>query len=564
MTNTSRIKIGIFGSIVAMVMFAFVSITHAADVVGGIDMVSFDAQISVDAHAHVTVVETITGEFQTPHHGIYRSIPYRYDVDGRARVLPMHIDSVTNADGVAQTTSVSQSNGSVVLKIGDAEKLLAGSFTYVVTYEVDRAVLSRDNGAFFAWDAPGDSWEDAFETITVSVSYDGEGMTFAQPLQGNCFVGVFGSTDTNCATAELSDDYQSVTFTSDVPMTAVVMFDPAAVVIPHETWLRAFWIDHGDVVFLLIPIVTFFLLLRYWWRHGRDPKGRGVIIPEYNPPKELGPAEVGAVYEGVVNKCDIVAMIVDLAVRGYIVIEDKEGKFSLVKTAKAAEGLRDYEAAFMTKTFNDGTTVDLSKKQTKFGTAWKAAQSALYARLQTEKLFVRNPDGVRGMFIAFVGLIIAATWLLAPNISDEPVWPFVAGIGTGLIVLMFGFVMPRRTVHGVKTWEHIQGYKMFLHTAERYRLQWQEKEGIFEKYLPYALALGVADAWVKALGPTLTEPPEWYHGNWSTWNALYFMRSVNSFSSAMERSYTTATASSRSGGGGFSGGGFGGGGGGGW
>lgn len=564
MTNMLQIKRGIFGSIVMMSMFAFAPIVQAEDVIGGIDMQTFDTQISVDENAHVTVVETITGEFQTPHHGIYRSIPYRYEVDGFSRVLPIAIDSVTNAAGVAQTTSVSKSNGSVVLKIGDAEKLLTGPFTYIVTYDVDRAVLSHDDVAFFSWDAPGDSWEDAFEAITVSVSYDGDVTSFAQPLQGNCFVGAFGSTDTNCTGAELSDDYQSVAFTSDVPMTAVVTFDPAAVVVPHETWLQAMWIDHGDVVFLFIPIAAFLQMFWYWRRHGRDPKGRGVIIPEYDPPKELGPAEVGAVHDGVVNKRDIVAMIVDLAVRGYIVIEDKEGKFSLVKTAKAAEGLRDYEAAFMTTTFGADTTVDLSQKVKKFGTAWKAAQSALYARLQTEKLFVRNPDGVRGMFIAFAGILIALTWFIAPNISDEPLLPFAAGISTALIVLVFGFAMPRRTVHGVQTWEHIQGYKLFLHTAERYRLQWQEREGIFEKYLPYALALGVADAWVKALGSTLTEPPDWYHGNWSTWNALYFMRSMNSFSSAMERSYATATASSRSGGGGFSGGGFGGGGGGGW
>lgn len=155
MTNTLQTKIGIFGSIVMMSMFAFAPIVHAADVIGGIDMQTFDAQISVDENAHVTVVETITGEFQTPHHGIYRSIPYRYDVAGSSRVLPIDIDSVTNAAGVAQTTSVSKSNGSVVLKIGDAEKLLTGSFTYIVTYEVDRAVLPRDDGAFFCMGRAG-------------------------------------------------------------------------------------------------------------------------------------------------------------------------------------------------------------------------------------------------------------------------------------------------------------------------------------------------------------------------------------------------------------------------
>ena len=97
---------------------------------------------------------------------------------------------------------------------------------------------------------------------------------------------------------------------------------------------------------------------------------------------------------------------------------------------------------------------------------------------------------------------------------------------------------------------------------------------LFEAYLPFALALGVDQAWSEkfaAVLATIRGPdgqayqPAWYSG---TWNMAKFSRSVNSLSSglssAVSSSVTPPGSSSGSGGGGFSGGGGGGGGGGGW
>lgn len=549
-----QIKRGIFASI-AVVLFAIVPV-HAEDVIGGIDMQTFTADIHVASDAHVTVTETITGEFQTPHHGIYRAIPYYYTVNDRGHSVPITIDAVTK-DGVSVPYTDSQFGGNIVLKIGDANRLVSGPFSYTITYGADRVVFSRRDGAFFAWDAPGDDWEDTFEAVTVTVSADSS----SAMRDAACYTGDFGTTSERCDVVRQDD--RAIFTTATHGLTAAVLFDPAAVTVPVETPLRTLLHNHREYLFFLFPLVMFVAMATVWWRKGRDPAGRGVIVPEYEPPKDMGPAEVGAVHDGRVQQHDVIAMIVDLAVRGYIVIEERGKYYALVRTEKPVDDLRDYEGQFVRTAFGNDQEVLLHGRVERFGRAWKAAAAALYQKLQTDGLFVKNPEHVRGIFIAVGVLLIMVTAFVAPNLPSSES-PIIAGGITGIIVILFGIQMPRRTVRGVKAREHIHGYKLFLGTAEKYRLAWQEKEGIFERHLPYALALGVADKWTKELGPMLQSPPQWYHGNWSTWSAWHFTHALNTFSSSASRSYTTSTQSSRSGGGGFSGGGFGGGGGGGW
>ena len=112
--------------------------------------------------------------------------------------------------------------------------------------------------------------------------------------------------------------------------------------------------------------------------------------------------------------------------------------------------------------------------------------------------------------------------------------------------------------------------KDYLATAEKYRLQWQEKELIFEKFLPYAMVLGVADKWAKTFADLGLPPPTWYEGSASAsgvFNAVAFTSSMRSFDSSVSAAMVSSPQQTSSGSGfsgGSSGGGGGGGGGGSW
>lgn len=138
--------------------------------------------------------------------------------------------------------------------------------------------------------------------------------------------------------------------------------------------------------------------------------------------------------------------------------------------------------------------------------------------------------------------------------------------------------MSRRTYKGVLAYEHILGFKEFLSVTERERLKFhqapEKKPQLFEKYLPYAMVLGVENEWAKQFEEIYKQKPDWYESYDSRPLAAYaFVSGLNSLSSKSASIFTSTPASKTSsgsfgasgfGGGGFSGGGGGGGGGGSW
>jgi len=176
--------------------------------------------------------------------------------------------------------------------------------------------------------------------------------------------------------------------------------------------------------------------------------------------------------------------------------------------------------------------------------------------------------------------------------------PFIAGEVFGLymlgslgspplilLILLIAFVnylfyqlLKAPTIPGRRLLDQIEGFKMYLSVAEKDSLDALTPGGrtpeLFERYLPYALALGVEQAWAQRFADVLSraaaggEPyrPGWYSGrSWSSTDPTGFASSLGgSLSGAISSSSSPPGSSSGGGGGGSSGGGGGGGGGGGW
>jgi uncharacterized membrane protein YgcG len=154
-----------------------------------------------------------------------------------------------------------------------------------------------------------------------------------------------------------------------------------------------------------------------------------------------------------------------------------------------------------------------------------------------------------------------------------------AGSGAGLVAiaasaaigLAFARAMPRRTRKGRRVRQHILGFQEFVERVEVDRLERLGMRSVeqFEKLLPYAFVLGVADSWADAFSGLYTEPPQWYVGrNDGPFRPGHFVdrvgHSLQTAGSAMSSHPRGSGSSGFSSGGGFSGGGFAGGGGGSW
>lgn len=176
--------------------------------------------------------------------------------------------------------------------------------------------------------------------------------------------------------------------------------------------------------------------------------------------------------------------------------------------------------------------------------------------------------------LPFIGGEIFGIVILAKETSP---WVFVNLVSVALINALFYHLLKAPTRAGRSILDKIEGFKMFLSVTEKDRLTImnppEKTPGLFEKYLPYALALDVEQAWSEQFSDVLmrageggqTYHPGWYSG--SSWNSSDiggFAGSLGSSFSGAIASSSTAPGSSSGGGGGSSGGGGGGGGGGGW
>jgi uncharacterized membrane protein len=360
-----------------------------------------------------------------------------------------------------------------------------------------------------------------------------------------------------------------------------------ALVFPPPPWKKFLWaINLRENWIFLLPIFSFVYMFSLWYRKGRDPRVRESVTVMYEPPKfdnrPLTPGEVGALIDEKLDPRDITSTIIGLAVKGYIKIEEtkKEGlvfektDYYIKKVKGPDENLTPFEKELMEDlipAYQPGTLV--SELKNKFYTNLPRLKKMIYEDLVGKKYFLSNPEKVRNsyMTVAFVlsVFLIVALMILVTEAGGKN---FVAGILTGIPIFGFGRVMPAKTRTGAMAYVDSLGFQEFMNRAEKDRLERMGDMNLFSKFLPYAIALDVADNWAKAFEGIYQDPPDWYvsPGGFRTFTPYAFTHSFNAMTSSLGSTMFSAPRGSGGGGsggfggGGFSGGGFGGGGGGSW
>ncbi|MBL7132769.1 MAG: DUF2207 domain-containing protein [Phycisphaerae bacterium] len=175
--------------------------------------------------------------------------------------------------------------------------------------------------------------------------------------------------------------------------------------------------------------------------------------------------------------------------------------------------------------------------------------------------------------VMFCGAEVVVLGILAYMAS---IWLLPVLVLLGLANVRFQFLLKRPTVVGRRIMDAIEGFRMYLEVAERDTLSASrgpdKTPELFERYLPYAIALDVESQWAEKFADVLERAaaapggyqPAWYHG--AAWGALGASSFASSFSGSFAGALSSASMApgSSGGGGGSSGGGGGGGGGGGW
>lgn len=541
----------------------------------------FHANIDVLPSGEIAVEETIVARFEGSWNGIFRTIPIEYRTpQGLNYTLRLRIESVTDEALQELRYESSRERHYRKLKIwvpgaSDATR------TVRLRYRVANGLRFFDEHDELYWNVTGDEWEVPIRSASARVTLpDG-----ASGVRATGFRGAYGSTER--ATATIEPGIVRVAAAEGLAyregLTVVVGWNPGVVHRPTALEKTAGFL-YGNLPLAMPPLV-FLGMFRLWRARGRDP-ALAPIVTRYEPPDQLSPAELGTLVDGRPDMRDITATIVDLAVRGLLRIDEveKEGffaifsradyRFTLTRPRGEWEGLRRHERDLLRAMFG-GTleSVALSDLKNKFYKHLPGLKDDLYKMLVTRGFYTGRPDRVRVLYIvggAVLGAIIAGAGATAlTTLGMQPTAGVLAGILSGLVVVLFGWFMPSRTVRGTRELEHVLGFQEFLSRVEGDRIERVvTTPEMFEAFLPYAMALGVAENWARAFEDIAREPPKWYTGprGAHTFRPSTFTSSLGRMST--QAAAVMASAPRSSGGSGFSGGssggGFGGGGGGGF
>ncbi len=539
---------------------------------------SYNGEIKINSDSSVDVKEIITYDFgDRQKHGIFRFIPVKYKARGGNFNLRISKIKVADENGAPYNFTVSYPGNDIEIKIGDADKFVSGQKTYVISYVIRRAVNYFPDHDELYWNFTGNEWQVPVENVLVRVILPD---IAKDNLQYKCFEGAYGSTDECQASAEGNVlEYQSVDNISPGQGMTIVAGWPKGIT-KEPTAFQKFLDIARDNWTLAVPVIVFVLMFRLWFAKGRDPKGRGTIIAQYEPPDSLAPAEIGTMMDGSADNKDASATIIDLAVRGFLKIKRTEEKAFLglgknteytFSRTKDEEPERDFEKEVMKGIFDSVKEKKLSDLKNKFYKTLSTVKDQLYESVTQKGYYAQNPNTQFGLWIAIAivgGAVMAFTFGM---LQDG--WGVASGIVSGLIILVFGWLMPAVTKKGAELKENILGFKDFLSVTETDRLKFhnapEKNPEMFEKFLPYAMVLGVEKEWAKQFEGIYNQQPDWYEDpSGRAFNAIILSSIVSDFSDSATSAMASQPSSAAGGGSGFSGGGsgggFGGGGGGSW
>ena len=603
----------------------FVSVTFAQQQQERI--IRFHSDIKIENDGTVEVAEHIKvyAGGEDIKRGIIREIPcYRKNKYGDKVRIGINVISVTcNGEKAVYNTDTFASN--LEIRIGEAEVLLEpGEYEYVITYS------SRGHIGFFEgfdelyWNVTGTEWEYSIEAASATVTLpDG-----VKAIKTYAYTGKEGESGQDYTVENLGNvQIFTVTrkFNPHENLTIAVAF-PAGIIErpPPETFFNS--TKGVALIFFLITVFTFAVL--FFTERRRKS---GLIIPRFAPPNNWSPGMINYMYKGQYDAKGFTAIVIQMAIKGALTIGKWGKKYVFTNTSNVSQ-LNEEELSVHAKLFENNINVIVEKHyrdtlqcaQSKHETEIKkkitikdywfdnsvrvllgfaavfvillvyyirsdeddfilaVVISIPFMILPFSALFRRKHTFVKTLIIAILYSVpmFLLMYLLDSDFDSVHTFLLIASTSLCAVYSFFSYHYPNE--QGRKALDDIEGFRMYMKTAEEHRLNLlnapEQTPEHFEKMLPYAIALGVVKQWSKKFASVLEATN--YQPVWSDekFKSDDWERFDNSFVHTLNRSIASSSRekidwssssgssdwSSGSDGGGSSGGGGGGGGGRGW
>ena len=543
-------------------------------------ILDYRADVVVHADGSLMVTETIRVQVEGKNirQGIFRDFPTRYmdRFDNHYQVDFKLLDVQRN--GTAEPFHTENLSNGLRIYMGSSGHMLKnGIHEYRLRFHTNRQLGFFENYDELYWNVTGNDW--AFPIDHASARIELPAAVDTEDLQTAFYTGPQDANGSNASLRIINERTIEFETTEKLMaqegLTIAIGWPRGFIERPGVTTRMAYFLqDNGSALAMLIGLLApLGWYLWTWNRYGRDPR-KGVIIPRFKAPVGLTPAGCSYIRKMSFNKQAFSAAIVNLGVKGYLEIHEHDDDFTLRhKNAPTIGQASKGERAAMGELFRQGTELELDQDNYKI---FMKAQRVLKKALKAEHLGrLFNLNSVYALPAVFMTVIAA---IVASQLKGGPfVWVLFAILSITMH-LAFLFLLRAPTPAGRRIMDEIEGFRMYLDTAEQDRLERMRSPRltpeVFETFLPYAFALGVENNWCDRFSLKFPEDPgkqgsyhpHWYVGSHSRLTTLNHLGSnfSSSFSSAISSASSPPGSSSGSGGGGSSGGGGGGGGGGGW
>jgi uncharacterized membrane protein len=556
---------------------------------------NFTSQITVNTDASVLVKEKIAYDFGSAFkHGIYRDIN-----SSGLTIKPIEV-SFNGVPGYTYTTS--KGTDTFNFKIGSADDTVSGLSTYDISYLLKGAIRYFSDQDQLYFNVTGNGWPVPIAKALANIILP-SGIQ-KENIQIKCYTGVLDSKEMNCSFKINTDG--SITFETSQPLntgeglTIVVGWPKGFVATTVNTSNFNSGIKYAILgLGFLLMIVTIDVGFTNWLKYGRDAKTNPIIVTQYEPPNCCTPAEMLYLmypmgYENLLPKI-MGATLIDLAYNGYLNIKElskswwQKQDYLITETDQTKPKRRPkktFEEYFLDYLFGSGDKTEAGLNQIKLSLVGKNNSNNKFGSEFKEKIteseiirpffevLPKEANKISRVPMTFFGITIGywviLSLLLAKNfgLMLNSLVPVIAILV--LCLALYMQLMIKRSDKGLEGYEKCLGFKKYLTVAEKDILSFQSQvkeldyKSIYEKYLPYAIALGVIKEWSNAFKGLITDSFNWWQTNSGVYNYIAFSNSLNMFSNSLAQSSSTSSSSGFSSGGGFSGGGSGGGGGGSW
>lgn len=516
-----------------------------------IDTYHVDIEVEEDNTFHIT--ETLTYNFVQAHHGMTRVIPLwhtRNREDGSDSKIYAKVSNVKCSDPIASTERDSKN---YTIQVGSADTYVHGEKTYTLSYDYAMGKDPLRNADELYFNIVGTEWECPIANISWEIHMP---KTFDAASLGY-------SVGNYAASGYDTDMLQSTVANQTITGSYAGNLDAYEGITVRCTLPEGYFIYKINYMpYVLIALVVLLCGILFWCT-GKEDKVIPVI--SFEPPEGYNPLDVAFVEKEAVSNTDMAALLIYLANKGYLRIEQTKGKdhFSMTKI-KDYDGDNNIEALYMKGLFKRGNTTSTKSlaKESFYEDVDKCVRKE-NKKMKEKQIFF--PTAVP-KFLYFIGICVVAVVFF--NAFAPKTWFTYVACGIAVIILaLFMFFGSKRTKAGNQVYGQILGFKEFIKKAELDRLKMlvEENPSYYYDIMPYAYVLGLSDQWIENFETMHMPEPDWYSGRDPFGDAVFYsmVRSANACATAPE-----ASSGGSSGGGfsgdGFSGGGSGGGGGGAW